>query len=92
MVVRQKVGYQKTPLVSSVSKGGEGALADAGLALGRSFRAGWGPNGELVHLGRIAGPKAAVQSPGTSQVMVQTVEVFAQEKVSSIVITLKSGD
>ena len=85
MVVRQKVEYQKTPLVSSVSKGGEGALADAGLALGRSFRAGWGPNGELVHLGHIAGPRATVQPPNTSQVLVQTVEVFAQEKVGAFV-------
>lgn len=29
----------------------EGVKADAGLALGRSFRCSWGPNGELVHFG-----------------------------------------
>lgn len=40
----------------TIEAGGEGVKADAGLALGRSWRATWGPHGELVHLGSISGP------------------------------------
>lgn len=40
----------------ALEEGDEGINADAGLALGRSWRATWGPNGELVHLGSICGP------------------------------------
>lgn len=36
--------------------GNESAFVDAGLALGRSFRVGWGPSGKLVHLGELCGP------------------------------------
>ena len=36
--------------------GSEGIRVDAGLALGRSFRASWGPEGRLVHLGKICSP------------------------------------
>lgn len=48
---------QRTPrphvLVSSdqsVMKDKEGLLSDAGLMMGRSFRAGWGPDGRLITL------------------------------------------
>ena len=36
--------------------GCEGALIDAGLSMGRSFRVGWGPGGTLVHLGKLCSP------------------------------------
>lgn len=40
----------------SVVQNQEGSTIDAGLALGRSFRVGWGPGGQLVHLGNLCGP------------------------------------
>ncbi|GAA5906896.1 hypothetical protein JCM5296_005560 [Sporobolomyces johnsonii] len=42
--------YTRVPLSSSVTAGKESNLIDAGLALGRSFRVGWGPRGEMVSL------------------------------------------
>ncbi|CAE6383898.1 unnamed protein product [Rhizoctonia solani] len=47
--------YERVSNDKSVTKSFVGAYMDAGLALGRSFRVSWGPNGELVHLGRICG-------------------------------------
>jgi hypothetical protein len=47
------------PLTKSVVTGQEGSHADAGLALGRSFRVGWGPGGTIVHLGTLCGPTEA---------------------------------
>ncbi|CAE7229687.1 unnamed protein product [Rhizoctonia solani] len=47
--------YERVSNDKSVTKSFAGAYMDAGLALGRSFRVSWGPNGELVHLGRICG-------------------------------------
>ncbi|SCV74597.1 BQ2448_7626 [Microbotryum intermedium] len=44
--------YTRIPLDQSISKGKEGNLVDLGLALGRSFRVGWSPTGQLIHLGR----------------------------------------
>lgn len=48
--------YAKVALADSFVKGNEGVRPDAGLALGRSFRCSWGPNGELVHFGKICAP------------------------------------
>ena len=39
----------------SIVDGRENIHKDAGLALGRSFRVGWGPRGQLVHVGAICG-------------------------------------
>ena len=39
----------------SIIDGRENIHKDAGLALGRSFRVGWGPRGQLVHVGAIRG-------------------------------------
>ncbi|KAJ1311780.1 hypothetical protein OPQ81_010246 [Rhizoctonia solani] len=47
--------YERVSSDKSVTKAFAGAYMDAGLALGRSFRVSWGPNGELLHLGRICG-------------------------------------
>jgi len=50
--------YAETVAIASKSvvRNQEGSAADAGLALGRSFRVGWGPGGQLVHLGNLCGP------------------------------------
>ena len=45
----QKIGKE------SIADGRENIYKDAGLALGRSFRVGWGPRGQLVHVGAICG-------------------------------------
>lgn len=42
----------------SIVQNVDGATADAGLALGRSFRVGWGPGGTIVHLGTLCGPSS----------------------------------
>lgn len=50
--------YAETVVLASKSvvQNQEGSVVDAGLALGRSFRVGWGPGGHLVHLGNLCGP------------------------------------
>lgn len=50
--------YARVDTSDSSVKGTEGAMVDAGLSLGRSFRVGWGPGGTLVHSGRLCGPKS----------------------------------
>jgi nuclear pore complex protein Nup98-Nup96 len=58
--LRQPRKYAKVALEDSVEKDHEGVRADAGLALGRSFRCSWGPNGELVHFGKICAPNTTL--------------------------------
>jgi nuclear pore complex protein Nup98-Nup96 len=48
--------YARVDSASSTVEGNEGAIIDAGLALGRSFGVGWGPSGKIVHLGELCGP------------------------------------
>lgn len=74
---RQPRKYAKVPLAESSVNGNEGVRPDAGLALGRSFRCSWGPNGELVHFGKICAPKSAYQSPADATVFVQDLELLA---------------
>jgi nuclear pore complex protein Nup98-Nup96 len=57
-VFRPSRKYARVGITSSIANGYEGAHVDAGLAMGRSFRVGWGPGGQLVHLGSICGPMA----------------------------------
>ncbi|KAJ3827583.1 nuclear protein 96-domain-containing protein [Lentinula raphanica] len=40
--------YTRVDSTMSITNGAEGARADAGLSMGRSFRVGWGPGGVLV--------------------------------------------
>ena len=40
---------------ASAVKGAENTTVDAGLALGRSFRVGWGPGGTIAHVGSLSG-------------------------------------
>ena len=50
--------YQRVELDKGSVDGSEGVKVDAGLGLGRSFRASWGPNGQLVHMGKVCGAMA----------------------------------
>lgn len=52
--------YARVALGESLQSGKEGVRLDAGLALGRSFRCSWGPNGELVHFGKICKPSMSL--------------------------------
>ncbi|EKD04006.1 hypothetical protein A1Q2_01680 [Trichosporon asahii var. asahii CBS 8904] len=74
---RQPRKYAKVPLAESSVNGNEGVRPDTGLALGRSFRCSWGPNGELVHFGKICAPKAEYKSPSDATVFVQQVDLLA---------------
>ncbi|KIM46777.1 hypothetical protein M413DRAFT_440353 [Hebeloma cylindrosporum] len=68
-VFRPSRKYARVGITSSIANGHEGAYVDAGLALGRSFRVGWGPSGQLVHLGSICGPMATTAtSANTSSI------------------------
>lgn len=48
--------YARVESSASAVTGSEGAMVDAGLSMGRSFRVGWGPGGTLVHLGKLCSP------------------------------------
>ncbi|KAJ8472744.1 hypothetical protein ONZ45_g16544 [Pleurotus djamor] len=50
--------YTRVDVPKPVASGAEGAFLDAGLALGRSWRVGWGPGGALVHLGKLCAPSS----------------------------------
>ncbi|QRV91192.1 nucleoporin [Ceratobasidium sp. AG-Ba] len=57
--------FERVENDKSVTKSFAGAYMDAGLALGRSFRVGWGPDGQLVHLGKICGASAKDELPSS---------------------------
>ncbi|KAI9016066.1 nuclear protein 96-domain-containing protein [Hyaloraphidium curvatum] len=59
------------PLAKSVVAGKESLFRDAGFAMGRSFRVGWGPNGTFASPGRM---KQGMLEFGT--VVVRTLDVF----------------
>ncbi|TFK26610.1 nucleoporin nup189 [Coprinopsis marcescibilis] len=65
-VYRPSRKYARVETNSTIAKGREGDYADAALAFGRSFRAGWGPGGALVHVGTICGPLSSPPSEGSS--------------------------
>lgn len=46
---------RKLDVAKSDAVAADGETLDAGMSLGRSFRVGWGPDGTLVHNGRIVG-------------------------------------
>lgn len=58
--------YSRIPLTSSITNNKEGNLVDLGLALGRSFRVGWGPKGEMVMLKQGAGGLYGADGKGGS--------------------------
>lgn len=75
--LRQPHKYAKVPLAESSVDNNEGLRVDSGLALGRSFRCSWGPNGELVHMGKICAPGADFASSPDAVVNVEQVELLA---------------
>ncbi|KAI6168370.1 nuclear protein 96-domain-containing protein [Pisolithus thermaeus] len=68
-VYRPSRKYARVEISDSAVAGCEDALVDAGLALGRSFRVGWGPSGTIAHLGQLCGPSSQVQSSANSSVV-----------------------
>ncbi|ORY25742.1 nuclear protein 96-domain-containing protein [Naematelia encephala] len=77
--LRQPRKYARVPLEQSLVAGYEGVKADAGLALGRSFRCSWGPNGELVHFGKICKPSDDFTASSESTVVIEKVELLADK-------------
>ncbi|RDX47214.1 hypothetical protein OH76DRAFT_1354468 [Lentinus brumalis] len=70
--------YARVESSASAFVGRESAYVDAGLALGRSFRVGWGPGGTLVHLGQLCGPHSTPSaSANASTVKLTTVPLVA---------------
>ncbi|PFH49584.1 hypothetical protein AMATHDRAFT_62906 [Amanita thiersii Skay4041] len=65
--------YARVESSASVVSGHEKSFADAGLALGRSFRAGWGPGGTLVHVGTICTPSASPKTTANSSIVTKSV-------------------
>ncbi|EMD35444.1 hypothetical protein CERSUDRAFT_106804 [Gelatoporia subvermispora B] len=65
--------YARVESSDSAVTGNEAAYVDAGLALGRSFRVGWGPGGTLVHLGQLCGPQTKLTTSANSSVIKKTV-------------------
>ncbi|BGP20125.1 hypothetical protein JCM10213_000791 [Rhodosporidiobolus nylandii] len=77
--------YERVPLASSVIKGKEGNVVDDALGVGRAYRVGWGPNGEIVSLKSVYSPEA-----GKSDVLqVERVRLTANDDPSSALRLLK---
>ncbi len=87
---------RKLDVAQSVAVAADGETLDAGLSLGRSFRVGWGPDGTLVHNGRIVNAKSdssssstnakaeteAVASATTSTLVLEKVKLFKDTETS----------
>ncbi|KIK96637.1 hypothetical protein PAXRUDRAFT_825734 [Paxillus rubicundulus Ve08.2h10] len=75
-VYRPSRKYARVETSASAVAGNEDALVDAGFALGRSFRVGWGSCGTLVHLGQLCGPSNQIQTSANSSVVTKTTVPF----------------
>ncbi|KZP25015.1 hypothetical protein FIBSPDRAFT_856394 [Athelia psychrophila] len=64
--------YARVESSASAVVGNEGAMVDAGLAMGRSFRAGWGPGGTLVHLGNLCGVSGVSKTTANTSIITKT--------------------
>lgn len=64
--------YARVESSASIVNGAEDAVVDAGLAFGRSFRVGWGPSGNLVHLGQLCGPLSTRKHTANTSVVMKT--------------------
>ncbi|OCH85762.1 hypothetical protein OBBRIDRAFT_739307 [Obba rivulosa] len=65
--------YARVESSESAVTGNEACFVDAGLAMGRSFRVGWGPGGTLVHLGELCGPHTKLKTSANSSVIKKSV-------------------
>lgn len=61
--------YARVESSASAFTGHEEVFIDSGLSQGRSFRVGWGPGGQLVHLGKICGVRGSSSSTANSSVV-----------------------
>lgn len=61
--------WKTIPLADSLASKQEAQYVDAGLAMARSFRASFGPQGQLVHLGRLARLSTGDGSPSPLNVV-----------------------
>ncbi|KAI0332827.1 hypothetical protein GY45DRAFT_1245970 [Cubamyces sp. BRFM 1775] len=76
--------YARVESSASVFVGQEHAYIDAGLAVGRSFRVGWGPGGVLAHLGELCGPKTSPKSSANaSTIKLTTIPLIAADADAS---------
>ncbi|KIJ61588.1 hypothetical protein HYDPIDRAFT_42554 [Hydnomerulius pinastri MD-312] len=75
-IYRPSRKFARVETSASAVAGNEDALVDAGLALGRSFRVGWGPNGTLVHLGQLCGPSSQIETSANSSIVTKTTVPF----------------
>ena len=73
---------RKLDVAQSDAVAADGETLDAGLSLGRSFRVGWGPDGTLVHNGRLVG---ASLEP-TSTAAKSEAEAVASSTTSTLVL------
>ncbi|KAG5642363.1 hypothetical protein DXG03_002960 [Asterophora parasitica] len=77
-IYRPSRKYARVGTSESAVVGNEGSVFDAGLALGRSFRVGWGPGGTLVHVGELCGPSPTSKtSANASTITKTTVPIFS---------------
>ncbi|KAF5379022.1 hypothetical protein D9615_006077 [Tricholomella constricta] len=84
-VYRPSRKYARVESSKSAVEGSEGAVFDAGLAFGRSFRVGWGPGGILVHLGTLCGPPFTPKTSANSSTITKTtVPIFSSINQASL--------
>ncbi|THH21138.1 hypothetical protein EW146_g347 [Bondarzewia mesenterica] len=69
--------YARVDSLASAVTGNEGAMVDAGLALGRSFRVGWGPSATLIHLGTMCAPSSNPKTTANSSILTKALVPFA---------------
>ncbi|PCH35193.1 hypothetical protein WOLCODRAFT_139791 [Wolfiporia cocos MD-104 SS10] len=74
--------YARVDIFTSNVSGSEGAYVDAGLALGRSFRPGWGPGGLLVHVGALCGPSDSPKTTANTSIVFKRAIPLAANDVS----------
>lgn len=86
---------RKIDMAQSDIVAADGETLDAGLSLGRSFRVGWGPDGTLVHNGRIVGASfeatsssarsetETLASTTTSTLVLEKMKLFKDAETSS---------
>lgn len=72
---------RKLDVAQSAAVAADGETLDAGLSLGRSFRVGWGPDGLLVHNGRIVGGGSSAKTEVADAVASTTTSTLVLEKV-----------
>ncbi|WWC61363.1 uncharacterized protein I303_103944 [Kwoniella dejecticola CBS 10117] len=80
--LRQPRKYARVAEAQSIAQTKEGISIDAGLALGRSFRCSWGPNGQLVHSGTICAPASTVSSESDAVLRIAKVNILSEDSTA----------